>query len=105
MNVLSTSSTAKGELAVHYPVYSSGTDCTDASVKGWVHMTVPRVRVTALPSLNGSYKTAATNGLTFAAIDMKRGDDLYYRIAYEPANTDGSRNTKGTGDVATNNWQ
>ena len=105
MNVLTTSSTAKGELAAHYPVYSSGTDCTDASVKGWVHMTVPRVRVTALPSLNGSYKSAATNGLTFAAIDMKRGDKLYYRVVFEPANTDGSRNTKGVGDVAQGNWQ
>lgn len=100
MDVLSTSSTAKGELAAHYPVYSSGTDCTDASVKGWVHMTVPRVRVTALPSLNGSYKQSATNGLTFAAIDSKRGDKLYYRVVYEPADVNGDHVTETTQTAA-----
>lgn len=82
--VLTTSSTAKGELWAHYPVYSSGVDCTDASIKGWVHMYFPRVRVTALPGFDASYKSAQTNGVTFAAIDSKLASHKYYDITYEP---------------------
>lgn len=89
MDVTTESSTAKGSLSAHYPVYSSGTDCTDASVKGWLHLEIPRVRVTALPGFSNSYKSAATNSVTFAAIDSKRADKVYYRIMYEPADTDG----------------
>lgn len=82
--VKTTSSTAKGELWAHYPVYSSGVDCTDASIKGWVHMYFPRVRVTALPGFDASYKSAQTNGVTFAAIDSKLSSHKYYDITYEP---------------------
>lgn len=84
VSVLTTSSTAKGELWAHYPVYSSGVDCTDASIKGWVHMYFPRVRVTALPGFDASYKSAQTNGVTFAAIDSKLASHKYYDITYEP---------------------
>lgn len=59
VSVLTTSSTAKGELWAHYPVYSSGVDCTDASIKGWVHMYFPRVRVTALPGLTSKLSSLA----------------------------------------------
>ena len=104
VDVLTTSSTAKGSLAMHFPVYSSGVDCTDAAIKGWVHIMVPRVRVTALPSLSGSYKSAATMGLTFAAIDMKRQDKLFYRIAYEPADANGDINTASTKTAANVKW-
>lgn len=89
LDVKTTSSTAKGSLSAHYPVYSSGTDCTDASVKGWLHLEIPRVRVTALPGFSNSYKSAATNSVTFAAIDAKRADKMYYRIMYEPADSNG----------------
>ena len=87
--VKTTSSTAKGEMWAHYPVYSSGTDCTDASVKGWLHIHVPRVRVTQLPNFNTSYKSAATNGVTFAAIDSKLATKKYFDITYEPTDSDG----------------
>lgn len=50
---------AKGEVWMHWPVYSSGTDCTEAAIKGWIHVHVYRVRVTALPAIDSSYKTAA----------------------------------------------
>ncbi len=51
VTVTTKSTTAKGALYAHWPVYSSGTDCTEAAVKGWVHLYIPRVRVTALPGL------------------------------------------------------
>ena len=48
------STTAKGALYAHWPVYSSGTDCTESSIKGWLHLYIPRVRVTALPGFDNS---------------------------------------------------
>ena len=52
--VKTNSTTAKGALYAHWPVYSSGTDCTESSVKGYLHLFIPRVRVTALPGFDNS---------------------------------------------------
>lgn len=57
--VKTTSTTAKGSLFAHWPLYSDGTSCADASVKGWLHLYIPRVRVTALPGFSNSYKSAS----------------------------------------------
>lgn len=54
MSVKTESTTAKGALYAHWPVYSSGDDCSDAAVKGWLHLYIPRVRVTALPGFDNS---------------------------------------------------
>jgi hypothetical protein len=81
---------SKGSVWMHWPVYSSGTDCTEAAIKGWVHVHVYRVRVTALPAIDSSYKTAATHSMTFTAIDPQRADKKMYRITYEPLSADGS---------------
>ena len=56
--VLTTSTTAKGELWCHWPLYSDGTSCADASVKGMLHLHMYRCRVTALPGFSNSYKQA-----------------------------------------------
>lgn len=104
LDVKTTSSTAKGSLSAHYPVYSNGTDCTDASVKGWLHLEIPRVRVTALPGFSNSYKSAATNSVTFAAIDAKRADKMYYRIMYEPADSDGKLVAKSAVEAKDVKW-
>lgn len=56
--VKTTSTTAKGELYLHYPISSSGEDCTESSLIAWLHLYMPRVRVTALPGFSASYKTA-----------------------------------------------
>ena len=56
--VLTTSTTAKGELWAHWPLYSDGTSCADASVKGYLHLHLYRCRVTALPGFSNSYKQA-----------------------------------------------
>jgi hypothetical protein len=99
MDVKTNSTTAKGALYAHWPVYSSGTDCRDAAVKGWLHLFIPRVRVTALPGFDNSYKSAATNSITFAALDAKRGDNKAYRLTYEPMSADGEYIATGTGTV------
>lgn len=99
--VKTNSTTAKGALYAHWPVYSSGTDCTESAVKGYLHLFVPRVRVTALPGFDNSYKSASTNAVTFSAIDPKRADNKMYDLYYEPLDANGEIITESTGDV---NW-
>lgn len=100
--VKTNSTTAKGALYAHWPVYSSGTDCTESAVKGYLHLFVPRVRVTALPGFDNSYKSASTNSVTFSAIDPKRADEKMYDLYYEPLDANGKINTTATGEVTWN---
>lgn len=81
--------TATGSLAVHWPVYSDGSDVAESSVKGWLHMELPKVRVTAFPGFETSYKTAATNSITFSAIDPKEANEQMYTLTYEPLDVQG----------------
>ena len=97
--VKTNSTTAKGALYAHWPVYSSGTDCTESAIKGYLHLYIPRVRVTALPGFENSYKSAATNGVTFSAIDPKRADAKMYDLVYEPLDENGSIVTTPSGDA------
>ena len=97
--VKTNSTTAKGALYAHWPVYSSGTDCTESAIKGYLHLYIPRVRVTALPGFDNSYKSAATNGVTFSAIDPKRADEKMYDLYYEPLDENGAIITQTTGEV------
>lgn len=101
LSVKTNGTTAKGALYLHWPVYSSGSDCTESSIKGWLHMYIPRVRVTALPGFDNSYKSAATNGVTFSAIDAKRADGKMFDLNYEPLDSDGNIVTKSANKV---NW-
>jgi len=59
LTVKTNSTTSKGALYAHYPVYSGGDDCTESAIKAWVHVFIPRVRVTALPGMSSSYKSAS----------------------------------------------
>ena len=99
--VKTTSTTAKGSLFAHWPLYSDGTNCADAAVKGYLHLYIPRVRVTALPGFSNSYKSASTNGLTFAAMDPKLGSKSMYDLVFEPTDANGNIITKS--DVTTEN--
>lgn len=90
VSAASNATTVKGELNLHWPVYSSGTDCTESSIKGYLHLQVFRVRATALPGFDNSYKSASTNSITFAAIDPKRADGKMYQFVYEPLDADGN---------------
>lgn len=88
--VQTSNKTATGSLSVHWPVYSDGSDVAQSSVKGWLHMELPRVRVTAFPNFDTSYKTAATNSITFSAVDPKEASEQMYTLTYEPLDQQGS---------------
>ena len=100
LEIKTNSATAKGELYAHWPVYSDGTDCAEAAVKGYLHLHIPRCRATAMPGFDNSYKSASTNGVTFAAIDAKRADKVAVEWIFEQLNADGTINTTaGEGEV------
>lgn len=82
--VTTEATTAKGTLYAHWPVYSSGSDCSESSIKGWLHLCMKRCRATALPGFDSSYKQAGTNSVTFSAIDAKRADKKFIEYTYEP---------------------
>ena len=92
-----TTPTAIGELWMHWPVYSSGDDCTEAAKKGLLHVHVYRVRASSLPGVDTSYKTAATFPVTFTAIDPHRADGLMYKVSYEAFTSAGAINTTYSG--------
>lgn len=100
VGVKSISKTSKGELYMHYPVYSSGVDCTESSVKGQLHIHYYRVRATALPGFDSSYKSAQTPQISFSLIDGKRADKVMYDLTYEPYSTDGEIVLEHTADQA-----
>lgn len=76
---------AIGEATLKWPVYSSGDDCTESGVKGHIVCKIFRCRATQAPGFDTSYKSAATNSVTFSAMDAKRSDGRSYAIAYIPA--------------------
>lgn len=82
--VKTNSPTAKGEAWFHFPVYSSGEDCSDSAILGIVDIHVFRVRVTTPATLDTSYKTAATFPVSFSSIDPHRADKLMYEIIWRP---------------------
>lgn len=75
---------AIGEAVFKWPVYAGGSDCSDSAIKGHVIMKVYKCRVTAMPGFDTSYKSAATNAVTFSAMDAKRADGSVYSIGYVP---------------------
>ena len=103
-SVYTTSTSAKGSLYADWNIYSDGTNCADAAVKGILHIVVYRVRVTALPAMSTSYKQAATVGLTFSTLDPKRADGKLYDMFYEPLDANGQIVTKSAVTTANVGW-
>lgn len=97
-----TSSTARGEVYLHYPVYSSGSDCTEAGTKGYAHLHVYRVRVSETPGFDGSFKTAGTHSLTFTSLDPRRPDGKMSEVIFEAFDSDGNIIAKSA--AATVDW-
>lgn len=102
--VKTTSTTAKGSLFAHWPLYSDGTSCADAAVKAILHLYIPRVRVTALPGFSNSYKSASTTSLTFAAMNPKLGNKSMYDLVYESMDANGDIVTKSSVATASVGW-
>ena len=74
-------STAVGELIAKWPVYASGEEGNAAGVKGHLIMQVYKCRITQMPGFDTSYKSAATNSVTFSTVD-DRAHKQAYTIAY-----------------------
>lgn len=89
---------ARGSLTMTWAVMSAGDDCSQAAIKGYLHLKVPRVMVTTRASLDTSRSTAATPNIVFSAIDAHRGDNKWYDLIYEPL-TDGAISTEYTGNI------
>lgn len=89
VNVLTNSRMATGSLTVHWPVYSSGTDAEQSSVKGYLHLEIFRVRVSSVPSFDNSYKSASTTSLTFGALNPRSASERMYALSYEPLDAQG----------------
>lgn len=75
-------SAAVGEAVMKWPVYAAGDDCTDSAIKGYAILRLYRCRVTQMPGFDTSYKSAATNAVTFSAMDAKKADGEIYELAY-----------------------
>lgn len=75
---------SRGSLTMTWAVMSDGSDCSQASIVGFLHLQVPRVMVTTRASLDTSRGTAATPNIVFAAIDAHRGDQKWYDLIWEP---------------------
>ena len=84
IEVPTASSSGRGQLFAHYPVYSSGIDCNDASIKGYLTLNLYRVRVTEMPGIDSSYKSETSPAIKFSAMDPKRADGNMFSITYEP---------------------
>lgn len=78
------SPSAKGEVWMHFPLYSSGEDCTDSAIMGIIDVHIFRCRVTTPANIDTSYKTAATFPVQFSSIDPRRADKKMYEIIYRP---------------------
>lgn len=75
--------TAVGELIARWPVYSSGEEGNAGGVKGYIVMDVYRCRITQMPGFDTSYKSAATNSVTFSTVDHGAHEDAYSIAYYE----------------------
>ena len=73
--------TAVGELIAKWPVYSSGEEGNAGGVKGHLIMQVYKCRITQMPGFDTSYKSAATNSVTFSTVES-RAHEHAYSIAY-----------------------
>lgn len=71
---------AIGELIMKYPIYSNGDESKAASVKGYVIVDVYKCRATAMPGFDSSYKSGATNAVTFST--MKPDSNLHNGAVY-----------------------
>lgn len=58
--IITNKESAIGECSCLWPVYGSGDDCTESSIVGYYVVKVFRARITQIPGMDSSYKTAGT---------------------------------------------
>ncbi|MDO4357276.1 MAG: hypothetical protein Q4E13_12280 [Clostridia bacterium] len=84
LNMTTSAPSSRGSVTARWPLYAGSNDGAESAVKGYVQIEIPLCRVTALPGFDTSYKTAATNAVTFSAMDAGRADELWYLLRYIP---------------------
>lgn len=80
---LDNKTTAVGELIAKWPVYSSGEEGNAGGIKGYIIMDVYKCRITQMPGFDTSYKSAATNSVTFSTVDHSAHEHAYSIAYYE----------------------
>lgn len=80
--IITNKEAAIGEATALWPVYGSGDDCTESAIIGYYVVKVFRARITTVPGMDTSYKSAATFQFTLSALDAKRNDEGCYSTAY-----------------------
>lgn len=80
--IVTNKESAIGEAVCLWPVYGSGDDCTESDIIGYYIVKVFRARITTIPGMDTSYKSAATFQFELTALDAKRTDEGAYSIAY-----------------------
>ena len=80
--IITNKESAIGECSAIWPVYGSGDDCTESSIVGYYVVKVFRARITTIPGMDTSYKSAATFQFELTALDAKRNDEGAYSTAY-----------------------
>ena len=80
--IIDNKSSAIGEASCIWPVYGAGDDCSESAIVGYYIVKVFRARITTVPGMDTSYKSAATFQFTLSALDAKRNDEGAYSTAY-----------------------
>jgi hypothetical protein len=80
--IVTNKESAIGEAVAIWPVYGSGEDCSESSIIGYYIVKVFRARITQIPGMDTSYKSAATFNFELTALDAKRSDEGAYSMAY-----------------------
>jgi hypothetical protein len=80
--IVTNKESAIGEASAIWPVYGSGDDCTESAIVGYYVAKVFRARITTIPGMDTSYKSAATFQFELTALDAKRNDEGAYSTAY-----------------------
>lgn len=80
--IVTNKESAIGEAVCIWPVYGSGDDCTESDIVGYYVVKVFRARITSVPGMDTSYKSAATFTFELQALDPKRNDEGAYSIAF-----------------------
>lgn len=81
--IITNKESAIGEASCIWPVYGSGDDCSESAIVGYYIIRVFRARVSTMPGMDSSYKTASTFNFVLTALDAKRNDEGAYSIAYK----------------------
>lgn len=67
--IVTNKESAIGECSAIWPVYGSGDDCSESAIVGYYVVKVFRARITTIPGMDTSYKSAATFNFELTALN------------------------------------